>query len=255
MKKENVREFYDVVWTEYVPEFDASKQHLELFFDEDEIKGRKILDCGCGTGIFTNIMGTMGAEKVTGLDISPGSLSTGRSLKEKFKLDNVDFQEGDMLQLPYEDGAFDIVWAWGSAHHTENPMQAMSEIDRVLKKGGKLLLALYKRTKLTWVHEVIRKTCIKFPKSMWVPMSKLMAFILWPMVKFREIFRKKARTGEKLEELILDWYFVPIRFYYTPAEIKTFLEGKGYEIKKFHPGSGRFESASNFIYKAYKKAE
>ena len=118
MKKENVREFYDVVWTEYVPEFDASKEHLELFFDEDEIKGKEILDCGCGTGIFTNIMGTMGAKKVTGLDISPGSLSTGRSLKEKFKLDNVDFQEGEMLQLPYEDDVLTSLFSCESSSAT-----------------------------------------------------------------------------------------------------------------------------------------
>ena len=79
-----------------------------------------------------------------------------------------------------------------------------------------------------------------------------MAFFLWPAVKFRELFRKKSREGEKLEELILDWYFVPIRFHYTPGEIKTLLEKKGYTIKKFLPGSGRFESASNFIYRAKK---
>ena len=134
MKKKDVQEFYDVVWTQYIPEFNASKRHLEIFFDEEEIKGKKILDCGCGTGIFTNIFASMGAGEVTGLDISPGSLQTGRALKERIGLKNIEFVEGDMLQLPYSDEYFDIVWAWGSAHHTENPMRAIEEIDRVLKK-------------------------------------------------------------------------------------------------------------------------
>jgi len=53
-----------------------------------------------------------------------------------------------------------------------------------------------------------------------------------------------------LEELILDWYFVPIRHHYYPREIKDFLEQKGLTIEKFLPASGRFDSTSNFIYKA-----
>lgn len=252
MKKENVKEFYNVVWTEYIPEFEASKEHLEMFFTKEEIKSRDILDCGCGTGIFTNIFAFLEAGKVTGLDISPGSLETGRKIQEKMGSKNIEFVEGDMLSIPYKDRHFDIVWAWGSAHHTEDPMRALDEIDRVLKNGGKLLLALYKKTRLTWIHEIIRKTLVKTPRSWWVPLSKVMAFFLWPAVKVREIFRKKARKGEKLEELILDWYFVPIRFYFTPVEIRTWLEQRGYTIEKFLPGSGRFESASNFIYKAVK---
>ena len=83
MKKKDVQEFYDVVWTQYVPEFDASKKHLKIFFDETEVKGKNILDCGCGTGIFTIIFASMGAEKAYGLDISPGSLETGRTLKKR----------------------------------------------------------------------------------------------------------------------------------------------------------------------------
>lgn len=252
MKKEHVREFYDVVWTEYLPEFDASKKHLEIFFKEEEVKDKRILDCGCGTGIFTNIFSSMGAKNVIGLDISPGSLGTGRALKKKLGLKNIDFVEGDMLNLPYDDEYFDVVWAWGSAHHTENPMKAIDEIDRVLKQNGQLLLALYKKTKLTWIHEIIRKTLLKSPKSCWITISKILALFLLPVVKFREIFRKKSRKGEKLEELILDWYFVPIRFYYKPEEIKNLLERKGYIIEKYLPGSGRFESASNFIFKAKK---
>lgn len=254
MKKENVRDFYDVVWTEYIPEFSESKRHLELFFSADEVRDKEILDCGCGTGIFSNIFASMGARKVTGLDISPGSLGTGRKIQSDLGLTNVEFVEGDMLELPWEDASFDIVWAWGSAHHTEDPDRAINEIERMLRPGGSLLLALYKKTRLTWIHELIRKTLIRTPKSWWLPLARIMAFFLWPVVKIRELFRKKARGGESLAELILDWYFVPIRHYYAPATIRNFLESRGYSIEKYHPGSGRFESASNFIFKARKPA-
>ena len=80
-----------------------------------------------------------------------------------------------------------------------------------------------------------------------------MALFLAPVVFFFKK-REKSRQGEKLEELILDWYFVPIRHYYTPDEIRSYLEERGFEIEKFLPASGRFNSTSNFIFKARKSA-
>ena len=66
--------------------------------------------------------------------------------------------------------------------------------------------------------------------------------------------REKARKGETLSELILDWYFVPICHYCRPDEIKTYLEGKGFAIENCLARSGRFNSSSNFIFKARKPA-
>ena len=252
MNKEKVGSFYDVVWTEYVPEYEASEKHWAMFYSPEEVQGMAVLDAGCGTGIFSVIFARNGAGRVVGIDISPGSLETARGLKEKFNLANVSFERQDMLQLPFADGTFDIVWAWGTVHHTTDPLRAISELARVLRLGGSIFLAVYKRTKLTWIHEIIRKTLVKTPKRSWTALSKIMAFFLSPVVFFFKK-REKSRKGEKLEELILDWYFVPIRHYYRPDEIRDFLEGKGFEIEKFLPASGRFDSSSNFIYKARKK--
>jgi len=121
-----------------------------------------------------------------------------------------------------------------------------------LRPGGSIFLAVYKRAKLTWIHEIIRKTLVKIPKRSWTALSKIMVFFLSPVVFFFKK-REKSGKGETLEELILDWYFVPIRHYYTPDEIRDFLEGKSFEIEKFLPASGRFDSSSNFIYKAREK--
>ena len=252
MNKEKVGSFYDVVWTEYVPEYEASEKHWAMFYSPEEVQGMAVLDAGCGTGIFSAIFARNGAGRVVGIDISPGSLETARGLKEKFNLANVSFERQDMLQLPFADGTFDIVWAWGTVHHTTDPLRAISELARVLRPGGSIFLAVYKRTKLTWIHEIIRKTLVKTPKQSWTALSKIMAFFLSPVVFFFKK-REKSRKGEKLEELILDWYFVPIRHYYTPEEIRDVLEGKSFEIEKFLPASGRFDSSSNFIYKARKK--
>lgn len=253
MDRERVGKFYDIVWTEYVPEYEESERHWRLFYSGKEVKGKEILDAGCGTGIFSIIFANNGAAKVVGIDISPGSLATARSLKDKFNLENVEIRKEDMLDLPFEDESFDIVWAWGTVHHTTHPLRAISELIRVLRPDGSLFLAIYKKTRLTFLHEAIRKTLIRTPRKTWTALSKIFSFFLAPVVFFFKK-REKSRKGEKLEELILDWYFVPIRHHYTPEEIASFLEKQGFVIEQFLPASGRFDSSSNFIYKARKKA-
>jgi len=251
MNKEKVGKFYDVVWTEYIPEYEASAKHWEIFFSDDEVQGKSVLDAGCGTGIFSIIFANKGAEHVTGIDISEGSLKTAQTLKEKFGLTSTEFQKQDMLALPFPDESFDIVWAWGTVHHTTDPLKAITELIRVLKPSGSILLAVYKRTKLTFIHEIIRKTLLRTPKKSWKTLAKILSVFLAPMIL---IFKKreKSRKGEKLEELIIDWYFVPIRHYYKPEEISSFLEERGFEVENYLPASGRFDSTSNFILKARK---
>ena len=253
MNKENVGRFYDVVWTEYLPEYEASEKHWAMFYTPEEVRGRYVLDAGCGTGIFSAIFARNGAGRVLGIDISPGSLETARSLKEKFGLANTEFERQDMLALPYAAATFDIVWAWGTVHHTTDPLRAISELIRVLKPGGSLFLAIYKRTNVTWIHEVLRRSLIRTPRKAWNGLAKVMAFFLTPVVAvFKR--REKSRKGEKLSELILDWYFVPIRHYYRPGEIRTFLEGRGFVVENYLAHSGRFNSSSNFIFKSRKPA-
>ncbi len=251
MDKEKVGRFYDVVWTEYIPEYEETERHWSLFYSAEEVGGRSVLDAGCGTGIFSIIFANHGAERVTGIDISEGSLGTARTLKQRFGLENVLFQRQDMLELPFADASFDIVWAWGTVHHTTDPYRAIDQLIRVLKPGGSLLLAVYTRTRLTFVHEIIRNILIRTPRRTWTFLSKVMAFFLAPVVFFFKK-REKSRRGEKLEELILDWYFVPIRHYYRPEEIRRHLEGRGFDIEDYLPASGRFDSTSNFIFKARK---
>ncbi|MBM3295294.1 MAG: methyltransferase domain-containing protein [Candidatus Aminicenantes bacterium] len=249
MNKERVGNFYDVVWTEYIPEYEASEKHWRLFFSPGEVRGKAVLDAGCGTVIFSIIFARNGAGRVTGIDISPGSLGTAESLKEKFHLGNARFERQDMLRLPHPDASFDIVWAWGTVHHTTDPLAAVIELIRVLKPGGSILQAIYKKTKVTWIHEAIRKTLIRTPRWSWNHLDKGMALFGTPIVAFFKK-REKSRKGEKLSELILDWYFVPIRHHYTPNEIRTFLEKRGYAIENYLAHSGRFDSSSNFVYKA-----
>ncbi|MFQ6107920.1 MAG: class I SAM-dependent methyltransferase [Candidatus Aminicenantales bacterium] len=250
--EERTRRFYDCLWQNYTPEYAASKKHWALFFDPEEVLNKSVLDAGCGTGVFSIIFARMGALSVVGIDISKRSLERAQRQADQLGLQNATFQKVNMLRLPFTDACFDIVWSWGSVHHTADPFGCLAELIRVLKPGGSLLVAVYRRTGLTFLHETLRKGLIRLPSKYWIPFSRFLSLVAAPGIS---LFKKrdKSRKGEKLEQLLFDWFFVPIRHSYLPEEIKSFLVKRGLVIKKYLPFSGRFNSTSNFIFKARKQ--
>ena len=104
----------------------------------------RVLDAGCGPG-HTALTFALHAKSVVGVDLSPAMLAQGRQLAIQRDLANVDFREGDVQALPFDDGTFDLVVSRYSAHHWPEPVRALSEFRRVLcqdgPKPGRLLLA------------------------------------------------------------------------------------------------------------------
>jgi ubiquinone/menaquinone biosynthesis C-methylase UbiE len=96
-----------------------------------------ILDVGCGTGeLLFQLKSRMNTE-LAGLDLSSNMLEVARK-----KLgNNADLRQGDAESLPWQASRFDLVLCTLSFHHYPQPVQALTEMWRVLKPGGTLLLA------------------------------------------------------------------------------------------------------------------
>ncbi len=98
---------------------------------------RRVLDVGCGTGIFASRLRTeLDAELVCGCDLSPGMLAqaTARS-------SGVEWLLGDSGRLPLSDGVVDAVVCTEAFHFFDQPA-ALAEFHRVLSDGGLLLVAM-----------------------------------------------------------------------------------------------------------------
>lgn len=105
--------------------------------------GKKVLDVGSGNGYVLSWYAREGAE-VYGVDIS----STGIELcRKRFEYAGLhgNFQEANSEGLPFEDNTFDCVCSMGVLHHTPDTVKAVSQIFRVLKPGGRLIVMLYHR--------------------------------------------------------------------------------------------------------------
>ena len=99
-----------------------------------------VLECACGTGLLTGVMAAR-CKSLTATDFSEKMLARAR--KKYGILPHVRFEQADILHLPYPDAQFTAVVAANVIHLLGDPNQALRELDRVCKPGGKLIIPTY----------------------------------------------------------------------------------------------------------------
>ncbi len=119
-----------------------------LGFDRNWFKGKTTLDAGCGGGRNTIAMATMGAEKAYGIDLGENGIRDAKNRAQN--LPNTDFRVASIMDIPFEDGKFDMVWCAGVLMIVDDEDIALNELTRVLKKDGKLYLLVYATDGMRW---------------------------------------------------------------------------------------------------------
>jgi GT2 family glycosyltransferase/SAM-dependent methyltransferase len=102
------------------------------------LSGLDILDIACGEGYGSNILAQR-ARAVTGVDISPEAVAHAREAYEG--VDNLSFLNGSAAEIPLPDGRFDAVVSFETLEHLTQHEEMLSEIHRVLKPSGFLILS------------------------------------------------------------------------------------------------------------------
>lgn len=95
------------------------KRRLPNDVIEKDILGKDVLDMGCGSGRYSIALAKVGAKSVSGVDWQKRAFEAARLLSEKNNLP-VNFREGDVLNLPFENESFDFVFSNGVIHHTHS---------------------------------------------------------------------------------------------------------------------------------------
>ena len=105
-----------------------------------ELKGKRVLDLGCGAGETTAWLALQGAH-VHGVDISPGMIEVTRALAERQGVaDRVELHISPGEKLPFPDAYFDAVFGHDCLHHMDFD-KSRDEFQRVLKPGGRAVFA------------------------------------------------------------------------------------------------------------------
>lgn len=108
--------------------------------------GERVLDAGCGLGNACFWLAERRGAVVTGINIVESQLIDCHILKEKNNIQNVDFMRDDFCNTPFENNAFDVVWACESVCHAAEKAAFYREAFRLLKPGGRLVMAEYMRS-------------------------------------------------------------------------------------------------------------
>ena len=135
----NNRSYYDDFSTGYERErgrgYHQLLDDLELSVIEPFVAGRRVLEVGCGTGL---ILGRLAqrAQDAWGIDLSPKMLQVARDR-------GLQVVQSSATQLPFADASFDTVCSFKVLAHVPDIAGALSEIARVTRPGGAMVLEFY----------------------------------------------------------------------------------------------------------------
>jgi ubiquinone/menaquinone biosynthesis C-methylase UbiE len=115
----------------------SSILRLLLHSDVAYPAGSRVLEVGCGVGAQTVALATNSpSAQFTSIDISPQSLERAKALIESEGITNVQFQQADIMNMPFDDESFDRVFVCFVLEHLADPPKALIEMKRVMKTGG-----------------------------------------------------------------------------------------------------------------------
>lgn len=151
----NIKE-YSIEWFKKIDNefWDNSKEFAHKNYPNDspfsdimeltELKGKKVLEIGCGIGSHSSILANHASELIA-IDITQKAVD---ATKKRFELSNVKNSlviKVDAENMPFENNEFDFIWSWGCIHHSANTNKIVSEIKRVLKPNGMAQLMIYNK--------------------------------------------------------------------------------------------------------------
>lgn len=125
-------------------EFERPSEEFVHFIEGDTVKPpQRVLDLGCGLGITTVYLAGLGFE-VWGIDISPAAIEWAkkRALEAEVK---ANFREGNVLDLPYPDRSFDLLYDRGCFHFLPRRewRRYVDQAERVIRIRGRFVLEAY----------------------------------------------------------------------------------------------------------------
>lgn len=228
-----------------------AEQSLRQMLEVEDLTGKRFLDIGSGSGLFSLAARRLGAA-VHSFDYDPQSVACTSELKARYFHDDNSWriEEGSALDRDYLNslGQFDIVYSWGVLHHTGEMWKALENVHRTVCPGGKLFIAIYNDTgsqssRWKW----IKRTYNRLPKLLRVPFalivimpgeakSLLRALLTLSPASYLRTWTAYKKRGMNRWHDIIDWVGGYPYEVATPEQIFDFYRLKGFTLTKLKCG-------------------
>ena len=238
----------DVLWGRKLEDEVATFcETLEV--NPETLKGKWVLDAGCGSGFMTVELARRFPETVfVGLDINP---SLARLFSKAREYPNLRIVQGSLFNIPFADETFDYIWSNGVIHHTGDTRRAFDPLTRKLKAGGRIYVWVYQKKLSPMV--ALRLALLPLGLTAWnhaflLRFCKVVAVPTWLAVKFLALVGRIPITQRftharillrrrSFKELVLTWFDVLSPRYrdtYTKKEFEGWFVENGYrEIRQY----------------------
>ena len=222
---------------------DAGLRKREFLYNLDttaeELRGKTMLDAGCGNGELTRAVAEYGVE-IVAMDFSRSVERARQRLFEKgFPVSHrVHYLQGNVLELPLRRQSFDLVHSSGVLHHTPSTERAFRSVAQAPRPGGKLYVQLY-RLRPAWIHATnvaLRAVTTRLPMGLLyglcyvttpvhAGLSRMMHFLRGEPAPPRATARERAVQ-------MFDNYSPKYQYRHTVPEIQELFRSAGYEDPK-----------------------
>ncbi len=152
-----LREGFQGDYEEFFTDYDRfryqNERHLPACIEALEVADRQVLEIGLGEGSESERLIRQGA-RWSGVDLTAESIDRVQARLTLRQLPYEHLRQGSVLELPFPDDSFDIVFSHGVLHHVPDIKRAQEEIHRVLRPGGELIIMMYARWSLNYLVSI-----------------------------------------------------------------------------------------------------